>query len=90
MANEPPFISRGDQFVVYADHRPTERVYGEVTRVAKDRAWADIRCCTWAVMWTKRMPLHDGEMPIGTTWQTWDQLDLDAQERDWQAKRDGR
>lgn len=82
-------LRRGDQFVVYADRRPAERVYGEVTRVAKDQAWADIRFCTWAVMWAKRMPLCDGEMPIGTTWQMWDRRDLDAQELDWLAKRGG-
>lgn len=82
-------IQRGDQFVAYADHRPAERLYGEVTRVAKDGSWADIKVCTWAVMWTKRQPLHEGEMPIGTTWTTWGAIDLRDQERDWVAKRAG-
>ena len=76
-------MRRGDQFVVYTDRPPRDRVYGVVTRVARDGTWADIRCCTWAVMWSKRMPLKDGEMPLGTSWQTWSQADLDAQERDW-------
>jgi len=48
---------KGDRLVAYSDARPAHRLFIEVTRVAKDGTWADIRCCTWAVMWTKRQLL---------------------------------
>jgi hypothetical protein len=35
----------------------------EVTRVARDGTWADIRCQDYPAMWTKRQPLP---MPEGT------------------------
>lgn len=48
---------RGDLYVADADKRPSARVFIEVTRVAKDGSWADLKCMTWAVMWTNRHPL---------------------------------
>lgn len=47
-------VKKGDRFV---QRSPEARwpLFIEVTRVGK-AGWVDIRCCTWAVMWTKRMP----------------------------------
>lgn len=77
-------MNRGDRFVVYATERPAKRLFGEVTRVAKDGSWADIRVCTWAVMWTKRQPL-----PFRFPYlrRDWDQADIDENEQDWAARR---
>lgn len=47
-------VRKGDRFVQQGDARWP--LFIEVTRVARDGSWCDIRCCTWAVMWTKRMP----------------------------------
>jgi len=48
-------VRRGDRFV---QRHPGARwpLFVEVRRVARDGSWCDIRCCTWAVMWSKRMP----------------------------------
>lgn len=50
----PMTVKRGDRFV---QRHPSARwpLFIEVTRVGK-AGWVDIRCCTWAVLWTKRMP----------------------------------
>lgn len=45
-------VKRGDRFI---QRHPRWPLFIEVTRVGRD-GWVDIRCCTWAVMWTKRMP----------------------------------
>lgn len=74
---------KGDLFVAYADARPADRVFIEVTRVAKSGAWADLKCFTWAVMWTKRQPL-----PLRyAVKRDWHVLDLERQMEDWEAKR---
>ncbi len=51
---------RGDRFI---QRHPEARwpVFIEVTRVGR-AGWVDIRCFTWAVMWTKRMPEGLGPM----------------------------
>lgn len=48
-------VKRGDQFV---QKHPDARwpLFIEVTRVARDGSWCDIRVLTWATAWTKRMP----------------------------------
>lgn len=46
-------IARGDRFIQRVPG--AEPLFIEVTRVGR-AGWVDIRCCTWAVMWTKRMP----------------------------------
>ncbi len=53
-------IKKGDRFI---QSHPEARwsVFIEVTRVGK-AGWVDIRCCTWARMWTKRMP--EGLRPL--------------------------
>jgi hypothetical protein len=48
-------------------------VYVEVTRVAKNGTWADIRCYTWASSWAKRQPLP---LPPDTTVYAWTITDL--------------
>jgi hypothetical protein len=75
-------IKRGDRFVAYPDHRPCQRLYVTITRVAFDQSWADIRVQTWAVMWTKRQPLTDDHRPPATVRQDWTTADLAAQEAD--------
>lgn len=82
---ELPFVSRGDRFVAYGDHPPRQRLYVEVTRVAKDRTWADIRVCNCYVMWTKRQHLDTRGLPPAAELRHWDQRDLDEQERNWDA-----
>jgi hypothetical protein len=77
-------ITRGDRFVAYPNHRLSQRVFIEVTRVAKDRAWADIQCQTWATMWTKRQPLRDGNLPAAEPYH-WTALDFAKQEVDHMA-----
>lgn len=77
-------LRKGDRFVGYPDERPARRLYIEVTRVAKDGTWADIRVQTWAVMWTKRQPLTDGRLPACRDGQ-WDVRDLAVQEVDHMA-----
>jgi hypothetical protein len=71
-------VKKGDRLVAYAAERPKSRVFIEVTRVARDGAWADIRCYTWAVMWTKRQPLPlDFVVP-----RDWGMADMEEQEAD--------
>jgi hypothetical protein len=77
-------VKRGDRFVAYGDWRPSSRLYIEVTRVAKDGTWADIRVQTWAVMWTKRQPLTGGHLPETEPFD-WTALDLAKQEVDHMA-----
>lgn len=47
--------NRGDRFRAYGDSRTPHFI--EVTRMARDGSWADIRVYTWAVTWAKRMPI---------------------------------
>jgi len=81
-------VTKGDRLVAYISRRPAERLFIEVTRVAADGTWADIRVFTWATMWTKRQKLRDGLPPDSIHWQ-WDSQDLDDQQADWAAKRSG-
>jgi len=67
------------------ENRPSERVFVEVTRVAKDGSWTDIRCFTWACSWAKRMRSWP---PLWAVEATWSALDLQEQEWDWVRKRD--
>lgn len=76
-------MKKGDLYVVYGERRPAERVFGEVTRVAKDGTWADFRWYTWAVMWTKRQPVP---LPESARERAWSQTDLDEQQSDHMAK----
>jgi hypothetical protein len=72
-------MKRGDRFVAYGDHAPQARYYVEVTRVARDGTWADIRVCNCYVMWTKRQKLP---LPACEPYD-WTQADLDAQDSGW-------
>lgn len=86
---EPPFrLKRGDLFVAYPGHRFADRLFVEVTRTAKDGSWADIKVCTWAVMWTKRQPTPKGTLPDCVR-REWNMADLAHQEADWERKRQG-
>lgn len=77
---------RGERFVAYADHRPAERLFIEITRAAADGSWADIKVCTWAVMWTKRQTLDERGMPPHSTPCRWTDADLVEQQTDHMAK----
>lgn len=81
--NSPAPIARGDRLIAYPNARPRGRFYIEVTRVAKDRTWADIRVCNCYVMWTKRQKLDDRGLPPASELCYWDQTDLDAQAEAW-------
>jgi hypothetical protein len=82
-------IQRGDRFVAFPNERPCRRLYIEVTRVARDRTWADIRVQTWAVMWTKRQKLSArGRPPMSEPYE-WTTADLNAQETDHMAMLEG-
>lgn len=75
---------KGDLWVGNLDNRPVERVFIEVTRVAKDESWVDIRCYTWACSWAKRMRCWP---PTQTIERAWSNDDLDEQMFDWKCKR---
>ena len=79
-------VERGQRYVAYPDERQARRVFIEVTRVAKDGSWADIRCYTWAAMWTKRQPLVDGTLRYAVL-RDWNQSDLSVQMADWEYER---
>jgi hypothetical protein len=83
MSDEPLILSRGDRFVANGKRSARQRLYIEVTRVAKDRTWADIRVCNCYVMWTKRQPLDDRGMLPSAERCYWDERDIDQQERCW-------
>lgn len=55
-------ICKGDRFV---QRHPEARwpVFIQVVRVGK-AGWVDIRCDTWAVTWSKRMPKGLGPMLV--------------------------
>jgi hypothetical protein len=72
---------RGDRFVAYADRRPRDKLFVEVTRVARDGTWADIRVCNCFVMWTKRQPLP---LPMVTP-HPWTMADIDHQHAEWDS-----
>jgi hypothetical protein len=76
--------SKGDLWVGNPDNRPVERVFIEVTRVAKDESWVDIRCYTWACSWAKRMRCWP---PIQTIERAWSSEDLAEQLFDWKCQR---
>lgn len=84
--NRPDPVAKGARLWWWPEtHSPLrDRVFIEVTRVARDGSWADLRCCTWAVMWTKRQPLP---LPEGTCGFYWTQRHLDLQEQDWNRER---
>lgn len=78
-------LRKGDLFVAYADKRPANQVFIEVTRVAKDGTWADIIAQTWAVQWRKRQPLRDGTLPYAEK-RYWSYPDIRLQQTDWERK----
>lgn len=51
-----PEYHKGERLIAYPDSPLHQRIFIEVTRVARDGSWVDIACHTWAVRWTKRMP----------------------------------
>jgi len=61
-------VRKGDRYVYGDDSKP---YFIEVTRVARDQSWADIRVCNWAVMWTKRQPL-----PVPGRREDWTWIDV--------------
>ena len=75
-------FEKGDLFVANPDERLCHRHQIEVRRVAKDGSWVDIAVMSWAVMWTKRQPLKDGDFafPYETG-----VIDFDAQQDDHMA-----
>lgn len=72
--------------VAYLDHRPSERLFITITRLGKDGTWADIKVCTWAVMWTKRQKLDGRGLPPSADFYAWTLVDLLEQEEDHMAK----
>lgn len=80
-------LAKGQRFRAYPAYRPADRVFLEVLRVARDRSWADIFACTWAVAWRKRQSLRRGRLPYPAERFDWDRSDLAAQEMDWEARR---
>lgn len=78
-------IQKGDRFVAFPGRRPAERLFLQVTRVAKDRTWADITVQTWAVQWRKRQDLQDGIPPMSVPY-NWTRYDLDLQQEDHMKK----
>ena len=76
-------LHRGARLVAYPDAPARKRLYVEVIRMARDGTWADIRVCNCYVMWTKRQRLDGiGGLP-GCEWRSWDQHDIDEQDRLW-------
>jgi hypothetical protein len=79
-------VKKGDRFVQQGDARWP--MFIEVTRVARAGSWCDIRCYTWAVMWTKRLPEGiNGPMadPASTFYlarRDWTMADVEASEPD--------
>ena len=78
-------LAKGQRFRGYPASPPAHRVFIEVLRVARDRSWADIFVCTWAVAWRKRQPLRRGRLPFPAERLDWDRSDLAAQEMEWEA-----
>jgi len=76
-------VKRGDRFGAYQDEPIRRRLFIEITRVAKDGTWADIRVCNCFVMWTKRQKLDARGMPPASEPMAWDQTHLDQQARLW-------
>ena len=76
---------KGDRYVAYPMRPPRQRLFVEVTRVAKDGTWADITVRTWAVMWSKRQKLFNAEFsPTAETRpDDWTQGDIDRQFADY-------
>ena len=66
-------VTKGDQFRV-------DDAFVEVTRVGRSAPWVDIRVCTWAVMWTKRMPAG---VPASWVKSDWTVADVEASEPEW-------
>lgn len=71
--SEQEKLTRGDQFVAYPDAK--QPVFILVNRVAWNGSWADIRCLTWALSWSKRQPLP---MPDAAVPQPWTLADVEA------------
>jgi hypothetical protein len=76
-------VKRGDRLVAYPDAPLRQRLFIEVTRVARDGSWADISVQTWAVMWKKRQPLDERGMPPTTEFYDWTDRDLFDQMTAW-------
>lgn len=67
-------VAKGERLTWRHDDDPDHPVYIEVTRVARDGTWADIRCHTFADSWSKRQPLP---LPQGVRRRRWSRDDLD-------------
>lgn len=80
-------MQKGDVIVGYPMERLARRHLIFVRRVARDQAWADIQVTNWAVAWTKRQPLQNGD--FGFPYETADGVDIDqwydAQQADHMA-----
>jgi hypothetical protein len=72
-------VKRGDRLIAYPDAAPKSRLFVEVTRVAKDGTWADIKVCNCFVMWTKRQRLP---LPECVAY-AWTMEDIDQQHAQW-------
>lgn len=80
-------LVKGQRWVCDPQRPPADRLFIEVTRVARDQSWADIFVCNWAVGWRKRQPLKHGRLPFPAERFDWDRSDLAAQERNWDRAR---
>lgn len=76
-------LVKGDRLVAYGASRPRSHLFIEVTRVAKDGKWADMKVCNCFVMWTKRQQLDARGLPPAALLQHWDQRDLNEQCARW-------
>lgn len=87
MTQPLPKLAKGQRWCAYPKAPPTQRIFVEVLRVARDGSWADILCCTWASAWRKRQPLRRGLLPFPAEPFNWDRSDLSMQEMDWERER---
>lgn len=74
-------VKRGDKFVHHNEDEGAWPLFIEVTRVARDGSWCDIRCYTWAMTWTKRMPqgmapMLASEAPFRVVREDWTPADV--------------
>jgi hypothetical protein len=65
-------LARGDHLIWQQNE--TTSVYIIVTHVARDESWVDLHMFTFAVSWTKRMPMPMPRRNI--RYEGWDSVDL--------------
>lgn len=65
MSSSERTLKRGDRFI---DLSGQWSQFIEITRVARDGSWADIRWCNWACMTTGRIKLPLPESALRRDW----------------------